>query len=98
MHVSFERSGGVTGIPVTISFDTASLSSQEIIQLSRLIEISGFFELPSASPTPTQPDRFQYKIIVCEGDRQHTVTRGEVAVPATLKPLLDWLVEAARRR
>jgi hypothetical protein len=98
MQIFFERSGGVTGIPVTVTIDTASLSSQEVIQLSQLIEISDFFELPGTSPAPARPDRFQYKVTVREGDRQHTVIMGETAVPTTLKPLLDWLIEAARRR
>ena len=98
MHISFERSGGITGMPVTIVIDTDSLSSDEVSQLYQLVENSGFFELPAATAEPTQPDRFQYKVIISEGDRQRTVTRGEAAVPTTLKPLLDWLIEAARRR
>jgi hypothetical protein len=98
MHISFERSGGITGMSVIVTVDTDSLSSDEGRQLRQLVENSGFFELPVAMAEPIQPDRFQYKIIVCEGDRQHTVTRGEAAVPTTLKPLIDWLVEAARRR
>jgi hypothetical protein len=97
MHISFERSGGVTGMPVTVALDTESLSSEEVSQLYQLIESSSFFELPAAIPAPVQPDRFQYKVIVREGDRQHTVTIAEPAVPKTLKSLLDWLIEAARR-
>jgi hypothetical protein len=101
MYISFERSGGVTGIPITITIDTDdtdSLSSNEVSQLCQLVENSGFFELPTATAESAQPDRFQYKVIVREGDRQHTVIRREATVPTTLKPLLNWLVEAARRR
>lgn len=99
MYISFERSGGIAGMPVTMAIDTDdtdSLSSDKISQLRQLVENSGFFELPAATTEPTQPDRFQYKVIVRDGDRHHTIKIGEAAVPNTLKPLLDWLIEAAR--
>ena len=98
MHISFERSGGITGMPVTIAIDTDSLSSDEVSQLCQLVENSGFFELPTAPTELIQPDRFQYKVIISEGDRQHTVRISETAVNNKLKPLLDWLIAAARQR
>lgn len=98
MHISFERSGGITGMPVTIAIDTDSLSSDEVSQLCQLVDNSGFFELPTATTEPSQPDRFQYKVIIREGDRQHTVKIGETAINNKLKPLLDWLIAAARQR
>jgi hypothetical protein len=101
MQISFERSGGIMGMPVIMTIDTDdpdSISSDEVTQLCQLVEKSGFFELPAATTEPTQPDRFQYKVIVRQGDRQHTIKIGETAVPHTLKPLLNWLIEAARRR
>ena len=98
MHISFERSGGITGMPVTIAIDTDSLSSDEVSQLCQLVDNSGFFELPTATTEPGQPDRFQYKVIIREGDRQHTVKIGETAINNKLKPLLDWLIAAARQR
>ncbi len=98
MYISLERSGGVTGMPITIAINTDSLSSNEVSQLRQLVENSGFFELPAATTEMTQPDRFQYKVIVCDGDRQHTVKIGETAVNNNLKPLLDWLIAAAQWR
>jgi hypothetical protein len=98
MHISFERSGGITGMPVTVAIDTASLSADQVSQLCQLVENSDFFKLPTTTTEATQPDRFHYKVIIREGDRQHTVNIGETAVSKTLKPLLDWLIEAARWR
>jgi hypothetical protein len=98
MHISFERSGGFTGIPITVTVDSSTLSPNEAAQLHQLVDMANFFQLPETIPAPDQPDRFQYSITVEEGDRRHIVTVGEAAVPNTLRPLLNWLMEAARRR
>jgi hypothetical protein len=47
-------------------------------------------------PTVSRPDRFQYRLTIQDGDRQHQITVGETAVPSSLRPLLDWLMEAVR--
>lgn len=97
MQISFERSGGFIGVPMSITLDTATLPADDAAQLSRLVEAADFFNLPANIPSRSaQPDRFQYKVTVWMGDRQHTVSAGESAVPGTLKPLLDWLIEAIR--
>ncbi|NJP08398.1 MAG: hypothetical protein HC866_02105 [Leptolyngbyaceae cyanobacterium RU_5_1] len=96
MQISFERSGGFTGIPMRATVDTASLPSAEANHLRSLIESANFFRLPSAVAPSAQPDRFQYQLTVAENNREHTVTMGESTVPGTLRPLLDWLMETAR--
>ena len=96
MQITLERSGGFTGIPLTITVDTASLSPDQATQLRHLVEAADFFHLPAAPSTPAQPDRFEYEVTVQEGDRKHTLTFGEVAVPEALRPLLNWLMETAR--
>ncbi|WP_416666370.1 protealysin inhibitor emfourin [Egbenema bharatensis] len=97
MQVSFERRGGFTGIPIEVTVNTAALSPEETAQLHRLVEAARFFDLPAQMNDLPQPDRFYYKVTVWQGDRQHTVRVGESAVPPPLYPLLDWLMEAARR-
>jgi hypothetical protein len=98
MRIVFERSGGFTGMIVTTTVDTAILSPMERSTLHSLVEAADFFRLPGAIASPAQPDRFQYQITVEDGDRQHTVILGEAAVPGTLRPLLDWLMDAIRTK
>jgi hypothetical protein len=98
MQVSLERSGGFTGISLSITVDTATLPPDQATQLDHLVKTADFFNLPTTIDSPTQPDRFQYQVSVQEGDRQHTVMIRETAVPANLKPLINWLTEALRRR
>ena len=98
MQISFERSGGFAGIPVTLTVDPASLPTDAATQLRHLVKAADFFHLPAELPAPAQPDRFYYRVTVEEYGQKHTVTVGEAGVPNTLKPLLDWLMEAARQR
>jgi hypothetical protein len=98
MRVLFERSGGFAGIPLTLTIDLANLSPDEATQLNRLIEQADFFNLPTTISSAAKPDRFQYRVTIEGGDRHHTVSVGETAAPDTLKPLLNWLVEFARKQ
>jgi hypothetical protein len=99
MHISFERSGGFIGTPITTTLDTATLSPEHASQLRQLVDAADFFNVPATiAPSSSQPDRFQYRVTIQDDDRRHTVTVGEAATPSTLKPLLDWMMEAIRNR
>ncbi|WP_199290366.1 protealysin inhibitor emfourin [Leptolyngbya sp. FACHB-36] len=98
MQVSFERSGGFAGMLMTTTVDTASLPSEQSAQLRRLVDAADFFRLPATIPSGAQPDRFQYQITVEEDGRRHSVTVGEAAMPGTMRPLVEWLMEAVRRK
>ncbi len=96
MRISFERSGGFAGMMMTVSIDTTKLAPNEATQLKSLVEKADFFDLPEAIAASAQPDRFQYHLTVAEPKRKHTVTVSESSMPCNLKPLVDWLMEAAR--
>ena len=98
MQITVERSGGFTGVPLTIQVDTATLPTDKAAQLQKLVEAADFFHLPPLPARPAQPDRYEYEITVQEGDRQHQITCGEVTVPAPLKPLLGWLINMASQQ
>lgn len=98
MRISFERTGGFTGISKITTVDTATLPPQEADVLPRLVEVADFFKLPELITNPNpQSDRFQYKLTVEDNGQQHTVTVSEAALPGTLRPLIEWLNNIARR-
>lgn len=82
---------------MNVSIDTTKLPPTEASQVKSLVEAADFFHLPEAITAPAQPDRFQYHLTVAEPKRKHSVTVGESSVPGTLRPLVEWLMEAARR-
>ena len=97
LQITFERSGGFAGMRLSTTVDTASLSEKEAQTLRQLLEEADFFNLPAqmVSRSP-QPDRFQYTVTVEEDGRQHTVTISEEVMPAKLRPLIKWLMDAVR--
>lgn len=97
MQITLERSGGFTGMPLTLTVDTADLSAEPAQQLRQWVEMADFFNLPAALATPPQPDRFEYEVTIREGDRTHSVTFGDAAVPESLKPLMEGLMKMARQ-
>jgi hypothetical protein len=98
MRMTIERTGGFAGISMTKIVDTTTLPDNEANQLRQLVDAADFFRLPKTitSKSP-QPDRFQYQLTLEDKGKQHTVEVGEQAVPGTLRPLLEWLMAAARR-
>jgi len=81
---------------MTVSVDTSKLAPNEANQLKSLVEEADFFQLPEAMTSAAQPDRFQYHLTVAEQKRKHSITVTESSMPGTLKPLVNWLMDAAR--
>jgi hypothetical protein len=99
MHIHFERSGGLAGLRLTTTVDSATLSSDDARKLQELIGTAQFFSLPAMLTAKTPgADRFQYTLTVETQGRQHTITVDEGAAPPTLRPLLNWLTTAAKTR
>lgn len=99
MKISFVRTGGFAGIRLATTVDIAALPPDEAKQLRTLVNSAGFFTLPASIRAKTSGvDRFQYTLTVETPDRQHTVTLDESAVPPELRPLLNWLMTAAKTK
>ncbi len=99
MRIHFERSGGFTGLALAATVESDTLSQQDELRLRELIDEAGFFELPAVlHDTASVADQFRYKVTVEMAGRSHTVEASEGAVPPPLRPLLEWLGRAARRR
>ena len=97
MRIYFERSGGFTGIVLSTTVDTDSLTSEEATFFQSKIEQAGFFDLPESLNAPGGGvDRFQYRLSVETEEQKHTVEFGEAAVPEQLRPLLERLSTLAR--
>ncbi len=99
MQVHFERSGGFAGLRISLDVDSANLPPEEASELSKLIETAHFFELPAVLRA-IQPgaDRFQYRLKVKTESQEHSVELDEAATPEGLRPLLNWLMAAKRKR
>jgi hypothetical protein len=95
MRIVFERTGGFAGRRVSGSLDSSSLTLPQARRLKELLKRSGFFELPAIlTSSNTGADHFNYRLTVETEERQHTVETSDIAVPAPMRPLLDYLVRS----
>ncbi|MGH2767239.1 MAG: protealysin inhibitor emfourin [Actinomycetota bacterium] len=97
VKIEFQRSGGFAGTTLATSVDAGDLPQTEAEELGELVERADLPALSERPRRPGGPDRFQYDLAVTLGDRRYQVTVGEAEVPETLRPLLDRLLELARR-
>jgi len=66
-------------------------------ELGELVDASGFFDiLAGSTSSPGRADRFQYKLTIEDGERQHTAEINESAAPDSIRPLLRRLTTLAR--
>jgi|WetSurMetagenome_2_1015567.scaffolds.fasta_scaffold283169_2 hypothetical protein len=95
MRVVFERTGGFAGIKVEGSLDSSSLTVPQARRLQTLLKKSGFFELPSVLESAnTGADHFNYRVTVESEEGQHTVEAIDIALPASMRPLLNFLIRS----
>ena len=99
MNIHFERSGGFAGLRTAQDVDSTNLSPEERSELDRLVEAAHFFEIP-ADVRAANPgaDRFQYRLTMKDGSREHTVGIDKAATPVSLRPLLRWLTSRLSNR
>lgn len=96
MKIDFARSGGFAGIRLTASIDTRQLLAEQASTLEKLIEESGFFDLPAQiKPTSPGPDRFEYQVAISSNGQTHSVNVSDAVVPERVRPLLDLLTTIA---
>jgi hypothetical protein len=79
--------------------DEKDLGPDEAQKLHQLVEEADVFNLSKKiTPRSSRPDRFQFELSLEDGGRQHTVTTSEETLPEKLKPLVNWLMEKARKK
>jgi hypothetical protein len=91
MHVEVVRRGGIAGIALRGTVDTAELphAGEAEAALRRL----QFGRPPSP---PRHPDGFQYEITVVDGDDRQSTVLDEAEVPAGLHPVIEAAVMRGR--
>jgi len=98
VKLHFERTGGLAGLKLSVSMDPDSLGPDAASKLRALLDKAGFFDLPPVLRGPSPgPDRFRYKVTIETAGMRHTVDMDEAAMPESVKPLVDWLLDQARR-
>jgi hypothetical protein len=95
MRVHVTRRGGVAGVALHATFDTAQLAGADATRIEAALR-----DLPWDRPIqgPTGPDRFRYEVVADVGDHERRVVLGESEIPAALRPLLALLADRGQIR
>jgi Emfourin len=89
--ITFKRSGGFVGKGMRFQLSLDELPQDDARALLRLIDQSGFFNIPENLIVKFNPDEYQYTITVDAGVIFHTVRTNDTTMPASLRPLVDEL-------
>ncbi|MEW6286095.1 MAG: protealysin inhibitor emfourin [Chloroflexota bacterium] len=98
--IKFERTGGFAGIRLAAEIELDDLPEDERRELLRLLDELDFEELPEklARHAPV-PDEFSYTIsVIAKDKKEYTVSAGDTALPADMRPLLEMLEGIAKRQ
>jgi hypothetical protein len=99
MRIIFERTGGFAGMRLAAEVQTEVLAPEEADELTKLVESSCFFDLPASLITSDgSPDQFLYRLVITNGELEHTIETSETAAPNALLPLLEHLTRLARSK
>lgn len=96
MRIQFERTGGFTGIPLSLNLTESDLPEDQWQALQSAIQQADFFQLPPKVTGGGQPDRFTYQITIETTTQSHTVELGESGIPEKVQPLIQQLNLLAR--
>ena len=97
MQITFERSGGFTGISISSVIDTDQLDASVARELMELVDESGFFELNEEDLAPGA-DQFQYTLKIDSEERSSTIRVGDEHSSPELARLLRRLTLLSRSR
>jgi hypothetical protein len=98
MRINFEREGGYAPLQLEYHADTDELPKAIRDKLLDLVKSTGVMEIQQsdqASSSQLSPDTFTYRISLSEGGRSKSLSFNDIAVPASLHPLLELFQELA---
>ncbi len=96
LRIELARSGGLAGITVRSSLDTAELPSEEARRVEALLDEVDLTALPAPGPRPGAVDRFQYDLAITRGGQRQEVSVGEKELTPALRRLVQEVL--ARRQ
>jgi emfourin len=90
------RSGGFAGRTTHVQLDSAQLPPAEAARLTQLVAPLDLTRLPDhPTPTPAGADLMRYDLSIEHAGRRWQGTLTDPAIPAELRPLLQFLSSAA---
>ncbi len=96
LKIKFERHGGFSGIPLRVYLEEKDLPLDAQVQLRKMLQTRSFARTRSKTSV-SGADRFIYHLTVINEDEEHTFEFRESEMPEDVRPLVEYLNQAARR-
>jgi hypothetical protein len=97
MIIKVERSGGLTGIPMTNEVDAKDLPSALVTKIKKMISNSSSTSLPLKSTPKGAADHFTYKIFIQDGINQRIIECNEYNIHNDLKSLIRYIERNSKK-
>jgi len=101
MRIRFERSGGFlpSAMKLDHTINSEDLSPDDVGTLESLVAQAGIADLSKQqAPVKARPDASYYRLTVEDDEGSHSVQASDADMPTTLRPLVKWLTDRARKR
>lgn len=98
LKVSVVRGGGLTGLVITTSVDSAALSREDADTLRTRVDGAALADLPPTTSRPGQPDAESYRITVEDNGQRNTIVLTERDVSPPVRSLISWVESAPGRQ
>jgi hypothetical protein len=89
VRIKIERSGGITGIPISSEFDAKELPTTFLTKIKKIMENSESGSLPKKAPYGAA-DYYTYKISVKDGNKVSIMTFNQYNMIDELKSLVKY--------
>jgi len=98
-EISFERSGGFTGMVTRSEVSSKSLDLESLQKLKNLLNESGLLSFPEGEgQTGNKPDSFQYRIVLKQPEADKTWILANEDLGEKMRALVEFLRQLARKR
>lgn len=97
LKVSVVRGGGITGLVITTTVDSAALSGEDADMLRAKVDGAALADLPPTTSSPAQPDAQSYRITVEDNGQRNTIVLTERDLSPAVRSLISWVEQAPGR-
>ena len=97
MIIKLERSGGFTGIPISVEFNSEDLPSALTDLVKKIMENKQSNALPLRSTPKGAADHYTYKISIVNGKKKRTMICDQYAVQDDLMSLIKQLEKFSKK-
>jgi Emfourin len=91
MIIKVERSGGLTGIPMTKEVDANDLPPTLVTTAKKIMENAKTYSLPLSTRPKGAADQFTYRILIRDGIKKSVIECNEYNIQDELRLLVRYI-------